>query len=427
MELQAAGLNQGKEAFVKLAMLGGPPVRTRPFAPWPQYDQNEEAALIGVLHSRQWGGYHESVKELETSFAHYHNLEHAVACSNGTVAIEVALRALGVGPGDEVIVPPYTFIASASAIMLCHATPVFADIDPETLNLSVQAAEAAITPRTRAIVVVHFGGRPAEMDAFQALAKRHGLMLLEDAAHAHGARWCGTPVGGWGDVATFSFQSFKLITAGEGGIILSRSADIIEKCWNYCNQGRKRDGGWFDHYTLGTNYRITGFQSAVLCEQLKKLPAQTQLRADNVAYLRRGMAEVPGLTLAEDDPRVEQHPYYLITLRYHPEGFGGLDRGTVIRALNAEGIPAKATYPSPLYRNPVFTEQSGSLARCIGWHAGQDYGRLQLPEAERVCRDGVWLNHTVFLGDRSDVDDIIEAFKKVQRLASTVPTLQAVG
>ncbi len=412
---------------MKLAMLGGEPVRSRPFAPWPQYDGEEEAALIRVLHSRQWGGYHESVKELETSFARYHGLEHAVACSNGTIAIEVALRAIGIGPGDEVIVPPYTFIASASAILLCHATPVFADIDPETLNLSVAAAEAAITPRTRAIVVVHFGGRPAEMDAFQSLAMRRGLKLLEDAAHAHGARWCGTPVGAWGDVATFSFQSFKLITAGEGGMILSRSAEIIDKCWSYCNQGRKRDGGWFDHYTLGTNYRITGFQSAILCEQLKKLPSQTRLRAENVAYFREGLKDVPGLTLVADDPRIEQHPYYLLTLRYRAEGFGGLDRETVIRALNAEGIPAKPSYPWPLYRNPLFARQAGTLAGCSGWRAGQNYEQLNLPEAERVCRDGVWLNHIVFLGDRRDVDDVIEAMKKVQRLASTIPNLQTVS
>jgi dTDP-4-amino-4,6-dideoxygalactose transaminase len=405
-------------------MLGGAPIRTRPFAPWPQYDHHEEEALISVLHSRSWGGYHESVKQLECEFASYHEVPHAVACSNGTIAIEVALRAMGIGPGDEVIVPPYTFIASATAIMLCHATPVFADIDPETLNLSVAAAEAAITPRTRAIVVVHFGGRPAEMDAFQALARRHGLKLLEDSAHAHGAKWSGVPVGGWGDIATFSFQSFKLITAGEGGMILSRSQELIDRCWSYCNQGRKRDGGWFEHYTLGTNYRITGFQSAVLCEQLKKMPQQTELRAKNVARFRAGLREVAGITFAADDPRIERHPYYLLTLRYAPEAFSGMDRDTAIRALQAEGIPAKPTYPSPLYRNPLFASQSGTLESCKGWHAGQDYARLSLPEAERVCRDGIWLNHTVFLGDEGDIDDVIEGFSKVQKLASTLPVLQ---
>ena len=399
-----------------LALLGGSPVRTRPFAPWPDYDRDEETALIEVLRSRAWGGYHECIKAFETAFAAYHQVPHAVSCSNGTVALEVALRALGVGPGDEVIVPPYTFVASASSILLCGATPVFADIDPVTCNLSPAAAESAITPRTRAIVVVHFGGHPADMTAFQDLAHRHRLAIVEDSAHAHGARWCGVPVGGWGDLATFSFQSFKLMTAGEGGIILGRSAELIDKCWSYCNQGRSRDGGWFDHFTLGTNYRMTAFQAAVLNAQLRRMPKQASLRAENVAYFREQLKSFDGLTLAPDDPRVEQHPYYLLTLRYHPEGFSGADRDSVLRALAAEGMPFKPTYPHPLYKNPVFT----ALDDRPGAHA-QVYGKLNLPEAERVCRDGVWLSHTVFLGDRRDIDDVMEALHKVRKYA---PSLQ---
>jgi len=364
------------------------------------------------LHSRAWGGYHESIKALESEFAAYHQVPYGVTCANGTVALEVALRALGVGPGDEVIVPPYTFVASASSILLCGATPIFADIDPKTYNLSPAAAERAITSRTRAIVVVHFGGHPADMDAFQALAERHRLAIVEDSAHAHGARWRGVPVGGWGDVATFSFQSFKLMTAGEGGIILSRSADVIEKCWSYCNQGRRRDGGWFDHFTLGTNYRLSAFQAAVLRVQLRRMPQQTKLRAENVAYFRDCLKGFDGLTLPEDDPRVENHPYYLLTLRFDPKGFSGVDRDTVLRALAAEGVPFKPTYPHPLYKNPVFT----SLDQAPG-ERPQKYGTLQLPEAERVCRDGVWLSHTAFLGTRSDVDDLMEALHKVQKEA----------
>jgi dTDP-4-amino-4,6-dideoxygalactose transaminase len=405
---------------VALALLGGTPLRTRPFPLWPAYDQEEEQALLKVLHSRAWGGYHECVKELEADFARYHDVPYAVACSNGTVALEVALRAVGIGPGDEVIVSPHTFIASASAILLCRASPVFADIDPDSSNLSVKAAEQAITSRTRAIVVVHFGGRPAEMDSFQRLAVRHGLALVEDAAHAHGARYRGIPVGGWGDVATFSFQSFKLMTAGEGGMIVSRSADIIEKCWSYCNQGRRRDGGWFDHYTLGSNYRISAFQAAVLGAQFRKLPQQSQLRALNVAYFRERLRTVDGLSLAEDDPRVQRNPYYLLTMRYRPEAFSGLPRDLMLSALQAEGVPFKPTYPHPLYRNPLFANESGIMSRFPGWHCPQDYTQLSLPEAERVCRDGVWLSHTAFLGDKHDVDDVIEAVKKVQSLASSL-------
>lgn len=386
-----------------LAIHGGPPVRTRPFPLWPQYGPEEEQALLSVLHSRAWGGYHPAVKELETRFAAMHSVPHAVSCSNGTVALQVALHALGVGPGDEVIVPPFTFVASATAVLLCKATPVFADIDAATFNLSLEAAEAAITPRTRAIVVVHFGGRPAPLDAFQVLARKHGIALLEDAAHAHGAKWMGAPVGSWGDAATFSFQEFKLMTAGEGGMIVTKSEEVAGRCWAFCNQGRTRSGGWFEHHTLGTNYRLTGFQAAVLQAQLRRMPEQTRLRTANYAYLRDRLREVPGLRLPPDDPRIDQQPYYLLTFWYDREAFEGLPRDTVLAALKAEGAPFKATYPHPLYRNPVFGAKD-----------------LRLPVAERACRQGVWLSHNALLGDRGDIDDLIAALQKVRRLASTL-------
>ena len=403
-----------------LAVAGGKAVRTQEFTPWPQYDHQEESALLEVLRSRAWGGYHDSVKKLEKDFAQFHDVPYSVSCANGTVALVAALRALGVGAGDEVIVPPYTFIASASAILLCDASPVFADIDPLSFNLSPAAVEAAITPRTRAIVAVHFGGRPAEMDELQKIASGHGLGLLEDAAHAHGARFRGVPVGGWGDVATFSFQSFKLITAGEGGMILSKSSEIAEKCWSYCNQGRKRDGGWFDHFTLGTNYRLTAFQSAILGVQLRRMQEQTNRRAANVTYFRKRLKEVQGLFLPEDDVRVENNPYYLLTFRYESKAFSGLSRDRAIEALQAEGIPFKQTYPHPLYRNPLFTDNIAALSKCSNWKAGQDYKTLSLPEAERVCKDGVWLSHNVFLGGAEDVDDVIDALRKLQQLSSTI-------
>lgn len=405
---------------MSLAVLGGEPVRTRPFPLWPDYDGNEEAELLRVLRSRSWGGYDPSVQKLESSFAELHQVPHAVSCVNGTVGLEVALRAVGIGPGDEVIVSPFTFIASATAILLCQGSPVFADIDPQTLNLTPAAAEAAITPRTRAIVVVHFGGHPAEMDAFQQLARRHKLALIEDAAHAHGASWNGVPVGGWGDAATFSFQAFKLMTAGEGGMILTRSPEVAEFCWSYCNQGRRRDGGWFEHVRLGTNYRMTGFQAAVLVAQLSRLSHQTEVRAANVSYFRKRLRDYPCFKLAEDDPRVGGHPHYLVTLRYDPEECSGVPRDLAISALQAEGIPAKPTYPYPLYRNPLFRKDGELLARYQDWSAAQEYETLALPEAERVCRDGIWLSHTVFLGGPKDVDDILLAIEKLHRHASSL-------
>lgn len=408
-----------------LAILGGKPVRTRPFPLWPEYDHEEESALMDVLHSREWGGYHPAIQELERAFADLHQVPQAVSCVNGTVALEVALRAVGVGPGDEVIVPPITFIASASAVLLCQGAPVFADIDPATLNLSPRAAEAAITEQTRAIVVVHFSGQPAELDAFQLLARKYNLALVEDAAHAHGALWQGKPVGGWGDVGTFSFQAFKLMTAGEGGMIVTRSPEVAEFCWSYCNQGRRRDGGWFEHIRLGTNYRMTGFQAAVLKAQLRKLSRQTNMRAQNLVHLRERLHEFPGLTLAVADPRAGRQPHYLVVLRYHPEHFAGLPRDRFLAALQAEGIPAKPSYPYPLYRNPLFRKESGLLARHRDWHAPQDYENLSLPEAERACRDAIWFNHQVLLGNEKDVDDVLLAVEKLQRNASSL--LEAKG
>jgi dTDP-4-amino-4,6-dideoxygalactose transaminase len=258
------------------------------------------------------------------------------------------------------------------------------------------------------------------MDAFQALARRRGIALVEDCAHAHGARWDGVPVGGWGDAGTFSFQAFKLMTAGEGGVIVSRSAEVADKCWAYANQGRRRDGGWFEHFTLGTNYRLTGFQAAILLAQLRRLPEQTRIRAANVAYLRQRLSEIPGLYLPADDPRITDHPYYLLTFWYKPEHFGGLPRDLAIQAFQAEGIPLKPTYPRPLYRNPVFQESSGTFSRCSNWHPAQDYANLQLPVSERICREGIWLSQNALLGNTRDMDDIVEALHKVERFAPTL-------
>lgn len=405
---------------MSLAILGGKPVRTQPFPQWPDYDGQEEAELLRVLHSRAWGGYHSSVQELEKSFAALHQVPYGVSCVNGTVALEVALRSVGVGPGDEVVVSPFTFVASATAILLCQGAPVFADIDPQTVNLSPEAAEAAITPKTRAMVVVHFGGHPCDMDAFQDLARRYHLAIIEDAAHAHGASWRGIPVGGWGSAGTFSFQAFKLMTAGEGGMIVTRSQEIADFCWSYCNQGRCRDGGWFEHVRLGTNYRMTGFQAAVLSVQLRRLRQQTEIRAANVAYFRQRLRAFSGFKLADDDPRVEGHPHNLVTIRYDPDACSGVPRDLAIEALQAEGIPVKPTYPYPLYRNPLFRKDGNLLSRYQGWSAPQDYEHLALPEAERVCRDGIWLNHPVFLGNQNDMDDILLAIEKFHQNASSL-------
>jgi dTDP-4-amino-4,6-dideoxygalactose transaminase len=296
--------------------------------------------------------------------------------------------------------------------------PVFADIDPKTLNISPSAIEPLITPKTRAIVVVHFGGHPADLDRIVPLAREHGIAIVEDCAHAHGARWRGKAVGSFGDVATFSFQSYKLATAGEGGVIVTNQDAVADLAWSYCNQGRRRGGAWYEHYTLGSNYRLTAFQAAILCAQLERLPEQTATRARNAAYLRTLLADFEGMETAEPSEHVENHPHYLMILRYDANAFSGIPREAFVRALNAEGIPLSTVYPYPLYANPLFEREKLERLTCRTQQPIQDYSTLYLEECERVCRDGLWFDHQVLLGDKTDMDDIVAALHKVQKNSS---------
>lgn len=229
------------------AILGGIPVRTDPWPSWPTWDEAEERALLEVLHSGEWGGYAAGVGEFEQRFAALTGTAHCVTTSNGTVSLVAALAALGVSAGDEVLVPAYTFAATANAVALLGARPVFVDIEPGTWNLDAAAAEAAITDRTRAIVPVHFAGHPVDLDVLLPLAERHGLAVLEDAAHAPGSSWRGRPVGSFGSLASFSFQGFKNLTAGEGGAVVGDDRALIDRAWGMANHGRVRDGSWYEH------------------------------------------------------------------------------------------------------------------------------------------------------------------------------------
>jgi dTDP-4-amino-4,6-dideoxygalactose transaminase len=231
-------------------------------------------------------------------------------------------------------------------------------------------------------------------------------------------------VGNFGSAATFSFQAFKLATAGEGGAVLTNSSPLAEKVWSYCNLGRHKGAGWFEHFSVGSNYRMTGFQAAMLSAQLKRLPEQCRVRQDNVQYFREQIRSLRGLTLPEDDRRVTNHPHYILTLRYEPGAFGSVDRDLFLRALHAEGIPAQPTYPYPLYRNPLFRKELLPPCGCGKWSTPQDYESLFLPESERVCKDGIWLDHYMFLGTHQDVDDVLAAFEKIQQRADCLLQLQ---
>ena len=398
--------------MAQLAVNGGTPVRdttARPWPAWPQWDEREAAALLEVLHSGVWGSHAGGqVRAFEAEFARFQDAEYGVCNCNGTASLEVALRAAGISSGDEVIVPPYTFIATASAVLMTNGVPIFADIDPDTYNLDPKAAEAAITPRTKAIIAVHIGGCPADMDAFPELARKHNLVLIEDCAQAHAAAWRGRKVGAIGDMGCFSFQSSKNINAGEGGIILTNSKEYHERCWSIINVGRIPDGAWYEHHVLGSNYRLTEFQGALLRVQLTRLEEQAARRWENAKFLNEELAKIPGIRPLQVDDRVTMHAYHLYIFRYDSAAFGGMSREQFTAALTAEGIPCSVGYV-PLYRTDLFRTR-GTVAG-----AKVDYTKVYCPVAERACADeAIWLFQSMLLGSREDMQDIVDAVAKIQ-------------
>lgn len=393
-----------------LALRGGTPVRTRPFPPWPVFGAEEEGLLLKALRSGKWGALEgEMVRTFEKEFAQLQGARYGVSVVNGTMALVVALRALGVGPGDEVLVPPYTFIATASAALMVGAIPVFVDVDPETLLLDPAAIAAAVTPRTRAIIPVHYGGCPADMDRIMAIAREHGLKVIEDAAQAHGASWRGQMAGAIGDVGTFSFQSSKGMSAGEGGIMLTNDPAVEEMLWSLQNVGRRRGGEWYEHVRIGWNLRLTEFQAAVLLAQLRRLPGQVEQRQRAAAYLTEKLRQIPGIYVPQVPEGVTSHGWHLFYCLWRGAGEGGLPKDELVRAVNAEGIPVFGGYTT-LNRNQAISDE---IARLGGT------APAACPVAERVVTDEVLVFRMQMLhGTQADLDDIVEAMAKVAAVRS---------
>jgi dTDP-4-amino-4,6-dideoxygalactose transaminase len=397
-------------AVPQLAVKGGSPVRTRPWPAWPVWDEADAQALVDVVRSGRWfGPSGTQVKEFAERWAAYHQARFAAPCTNGTQALEIALRAAGIKAGDEVIVPPYTFIASASAVVQVNGVPVFADIDPGTGNLDPAAVEAAITERTRAILAVHIGGCPADMDALQAIAQRRQLMLLEDAAQAHGAEWRGRRVGAIGLAGTFSFQASKNLNGGEGGVVLTDDEQLYDRAWSLVNVGRVREGGWYEHGILSGNYRMTEWQAAILNSQMRRLDEQTDRRNENAVYLAEQLARIPGIQPLRRDPRVTRHGCHIFILRYDAQAFSGLPRDDFLAAMRAEGIPCSCGY-TPLYRSEAFRVDADTHP-----FAGRfDYRAVHLPAVERLCEEAVWFGQSMLLAERREMDDVVAAVRKIQ-------------
>ena len=396
----------------RLAIHGGKALRTAPFPAWPVFGEEEEQALIRALRSDKWGRLAGcEVTGFEQTFAAYHQARHGVAVVNGTVGLRLALMAVGIEAGDEVIVPPYTFLATASAVLEANATPVFADLDLETFNIDPAAVEAAITPRTRAIIPVHLAGLPVDLDAILDIARRHNLVVIEDAAHAHGAEYRGRRVGAIGALGMFSFQSSKNLCSGEGGILLTNDDELAERVRSIHNCGRVAGGAWYEHHIIGGNYRLSEFQGAILNAQWTRFDEQTNTRDRNGRYLAARL-------------ECTRHSYHLFAFRIVAEEFG-MSRDAAIQALIAEGIPSLAGYLIPLYRQPLFVNRAfGPYRGCQAAHPDLDYGRTSCPNCETICdRQGAWLEQRLLLGTQADVDDIVAALEKIHAHGAGAKTL----
>lgn len=375
---------------------------------WPRRRPGDDEALLDVLRSGKWGSTAGTVvAEFEREFAEYHETAHGTALANGTLALVVALRACGVGVGDEVVVPPYTFIATASAALFVGAVPVFADVDPDTHLLDPYAVEAAITSRTRAIIPVHLGGRAADMEAFARLGREHDLAVIEDCAQAVGTRYRGTPVGTLGNVGTFSFQSSKNMTAGEGGLVVTNDDELGSRLYSLVNVGRVRDGGWYQHESVGYNLRMTEFQGALLRRQLQQHPADQEVRARNAEILRTELDGVDGIQLTPKDPDLTTHGHHLFMLRLPALGEHDL-RDTAVAALAAEGVEAATGYV-PLHRNRAVEAEARQLAERLG----QARPEPVCPATDLVSRDTVWLPQRMLLGSEEQTQAIARAVRKV--------------
>ena len=401
-----------------LAMLGGKKAKGKPFPVWPYYDSNEEHALKEVLESRVWWRT-PGTKTLnfERSFAEFHGARHGIAVTNGTAALEVTIAALGITAGDEVIVPNFTFVATASAVLFANALPVLVDVDPDTYCINPDLVEDAINSKTKAIIAVHMGGHPADLDRLKAIAGRKGLALIEDCAHAHASEWRGRRVGTFGVAGTFSFQASKLMTAGEGGMIISNN-DKFEVHARSVHDCGRMPGEWFySHFVYGSNYRLSEWQGAILQVQLGRLDQQTKRRHENARLLDRLLREIPGITPQKLDERCTRNGQYAYIFHVNKKVFAGLSTERFIEAMNAEGIPNQASYP-PLHQLDMF--RNGEYRKRLSGKQAKDkhkFLKQKLPATEKAAWETVWLPQPVLLGDEEDMHEIAAALEKIQRSA----------
>jgi dTDP-4-amino-4,6-dideoxygalactose transaminase len=402
----------------KLAITGGKPLRKASFTPWPFGGKEEMAALADVLKSTKWGGQPFPGKHASAfakKFANVHTAKYAQCVNTGTVAIQAALKAVGIQPGDEVIVPAYTWEGTVGPVLLLNAVPVFVDVDPDTYCLDARLIEKAITPKTRAILPVHLGMRFADMDEILRIATKHNLKVIEDCAHAHGGMWKGKGAGSMGDLGAFSFQSSKLVTCGEGGVVITNTLEYMELVQSYINAGRASVTDQFKRRIIGFNYRLGEFQAAVLGPQLNRLPSQSKVRDKNMAHLEKRLKGTPGIGLLKPDARITRKAPYGFVLKYFAQQVKGIPRAAFVAALQLEGIPCDGLFYEPVYKSSLFPVQASDFP-ALSW-GGKTLDLRNMyscPESEKAAyHEAVWFMHQMFLGTLKDVDAIADAILKV--------------
>jgi len=404
-----------------LALLGGQPLRTRPYPSWPVFDACERAQLEDVLTSQSWGGHpspNRKATEFAAAFAAYQGARFAIPTTSGTSALEVALKALGISAGDEVIVPAITFAATPYAAIACMARPVFADVSSIDACIDPESVKRLITRRTKAIIPVHYGASLADLDALAEISHAHSIPIVEDCAHVPGAQFRDRGVGAHGALGCFSFQSSKPMTAGEGGMITTDDPDLEQRCQSLINCGRRRPDDNFEGPLMGANYRMTEWQCGILLAQLARLPEQIAHKSRAASRLREGLASIKGLTPVTRDPRVTRETIYAFVFMVDESALG-ISRNRFVRALRAEGIPCGVAN-DPVYRSSLFPRESAAYRKAVELAAANpDTVAIECPVAERLFEHSiVSIPHECLLGDDRDLDDIVDAATKVASRAS---------
>lgn len=391
--------------MAKLAINGGTPIRTKPYHGWTVYTDLDKQGLERTYFGGSWAPGGENNRKFREEFAAFAGVKHCLTVANGTVSIELILRALGLGRGDEVIVPPYTFIASISALIYAGVKPVFADVDENTFQLSVEAAEKVITPNTKAIMPVYIGGRPADLDGFTALCEKYGLYLIGDAAQAVGAEYKGKGIGNYGIATSVSCQNSKNLTCGEGGLVLTNDDALYEKMVSILNCGKDASGSYG---SLGLLNEMSEFQASMLRTQFAALPAQLARRQANGELLDKLLADIDIVLPAPQDPKITRNAFHLYLLRMNQEKLQGISRDTLLKALRAEGIGCVPGY-LPVYTFPCLKGEY--IRKCIGSDIGVN---PDAPATERICNEtGIWFLQNMMLSEPEAMEEIAAALRKI--------------